>query len=72
MVLFTSTSPGATASDGIEGNHSPFAQSLINHIGEKEPISTIFDKVIDDVKQVSKNKQVPRTYGSTGLYYLNK
>jgi len=46
-----STSPGATAKDGLKGKNSPFASSLLSHIKEENlDIELLFKQVRIDIK----------------------
>jgi tetratricopeptide (TPR) repeat protein len=66
------TKDGSTAEDGA-GDHSPFTQALLMHIGEAGlDIRLMFSKVRDSVLNITQNRQNPFTYGSLpgeGLYF---
>jgi tetratricopeptide (TPR) repeat protein len=55
-----STQPGATASDGDEGNHSPFAASLIQHISaDDQDIGQMMRVVRKEVNEKTEGRQLP-------------
>lgn len=55
---------GTIAADG-EGDHSPFAQALINHVATPGlDVRLLFGRVRDDVLEATGRKQEPFTYGS--------
>jgi uncharacterized caspase-like protein/uncharacterized protein YraI len=63
---------GTTADDG-DGEHSPFAESLLRHIETPGlEINFLFRKVHDEVLQATEGRQEPFVYGSLGstLIYL--
>jgi hypothetical protein len=54
-----STQPGNTALDG-EGRNSPYAASLIRHIGDpKEDLSTLLIQVRNEVMAATRDQQIP-------------
>jgi uncharacterized caspase-like protein len=54
-----STQPGNTALDG-EGRNSPYAASLIKHIGDpKEDLSTLLIQVRNEVMASTRDQQIP-------------
>jgi tetratricopeptide (TPR) repeat protein len=58
------TRDGSTAEDG-KGDHSPFTQALLMHIGEAGvDIRLMFSEVRDTVLKTTQNRQSPFTYGS--------
>ena len=58
------TKDGSTAEDGA-GDHSPFTQALLMHIGEAGvDIRFLFSEVGDSVRKITQNRQNPFTYGS--------
>ncbi len=55
-----STQPGATASDGAAGQHSPFAASLLQHISaEDEDIGQMMRVVRKEVNEKTDGRQLP-------------
>jgi tetratricopeptide (TPR) repeat protein len=63
MVAY-SAKDGQVAQDG-DGNNSPFAQALLDHLGEPGlEINMLFRKVRDDVRSRTNGQQEPFTYGS--------
>jgi TPR repeat protein len=54
---------GEVALDGT-GDHSPFAQALIDALPEPVEISLMFRQVRDSVLRQTANRQEPHTYGS--------
>jgi len=58
------TKDGSTAEDGA-GDHSPFTQALLTHIGEAGvDIRFLFSEVGESVRKITQNRQNPFTYGS--------
>jgi len=54
---------GETAEDG-DGNHSPFAASLLKRLQEPTEINKLFRLVTSDVLKSTGNQQRPFVYGS--------
>src|SRR5262249_43790173 len=55
-----STQPGATASDGDAGQHSPFAASLLQHMEtEDEDIGQMMRVVRKEVNEKTEGRQLP-------------
>jgi uncharacterized caspase-like protein len=53
------TSPGDTALDG-EGEHSPYAKALIDHLGDQgSEIRLMFGSVADSVQEATRKTQLP-------------
>jgi uncharacterized caspase-like protein len=64
VLVAYSAKDGQVAQDG-DGRNSPFAQALLDHIGEPGlEINMLFRKVRDEVKSKTGGVQVPFTYGS--------
>jgi tetratricopeptide (TPR) repeat protein len=64
VLVAYSARDGQVAQDG-DGNNSPFAQALLDHLGEPGlEINMLFRKVRDDVKSKTGGVQEPFTYGS--------
>jgi uncharacterized caspase-like protein len=64
VLVAYSAKDGQVAQDG-DGNNSPFAQSLIDHLDEPGlEINMLFRKVRDDVKSKTGGAQEPFTYAS--------
>jgi uncharacterized caspase-like protein len=63
MVAYSAKN-GQVAQDG-DGDNSPFAQALLDHLGEPGlEINMLFRKVHDDVRSRTNGQQEPFTYGS--------
>lgn len=63
---------GTTASDG-EGQNSPYARALVQHLlTPGKDISRVFGLIRDSVSDMTDGRQVPHTYGSLSgkEYYL--
>jgi hypothetical protein len=55
-----STSPGAEALDGTEGNHSPYTQAFLNLAREKNlPIEQLFKRLRLEVSHATEGMQTP-------------
>ncbi len=55
-----STQPGATASDGTAGQHSPFAHSLLQHIiAEDQDVGQMMRVVRKEVNEKTEGRQLP-------------
>jgi len=53
------TSPGDSALDG-EGEHSPYAKALIDHLGDRgSEIRLMFGSVADSVQEATRKEQLP-------------
>jgi len=64
VLVAYSAKEGQVAQDG-DGNNSPFAQALLDHLDEPGlEINMMFRRVHDDVKSRTGGQQVPFTYGS--------
>ena len=64
VLVAYSARDGQVAQDG-DGNNSPFAEALLDHLGEPGlEIDMLFRKVRDDVKSKTGGVQEPFTYGS--------
>lgn len=74
VILAYSTSPGAVALDGLEGNNSPYTKSLVTHIRDKGlEISQVFRRVRSDVRIQTNGAQIPWTNSSleSDFYFHN-
>lgn len=59
LLLVYATSPGRTAEDG-RGEHSPFTQALLEHLGTPQvEVQILLKRVIRDVAQLTADQQVP-------------
>lgn len=64
VLVAYSARDGQLAQDG-DGNNSPFAQALLEHLDEPGlEINMLFRRVRDDVRSRTNGTQVPFTYGS--------
>lgn len=72
MIAFA-TDPGKTALDGTTGGNSPFTTALLKHIESPGvSISTVMDRVREDVWRLTNEKQRPWVNTSIiGEFYLN-
>ena len=69
LILF-SCSDGTVADEGNPNENSLFTKHLLKHINTRnERVMDVFTKVVKEVKQESKLKQVPKIY--TSLTDLN-
>lgn len=61
VMIANSTLPGAVASDGQRGQHSPFARSLIDRMTERPtaPLRDVLDLVAADVEKATGGRQTP-------------
>jgi tetratricopeptide (TPR) repeat protein len=72
VLVAYATKHGTTALDG-EGNNSPYALALAQHVPVPEvDIRVMFGRVRDTVRKATNNQQEPYTYGSVGgdLHYF--
>lgn len=71
MIVSYSTQAGSTAEDG-DGRNSPYTESFLRFIGEKEEIGTIFRRISSDVYEKTKHIQLPElSLSLTGEFYFN-
>jgi uncharacterized caspase-like protein len=64
VLVAYSAKEGQVAQDG-DGNNSPFAQALLDHLDEAGlEINMLFRRVRDDVRTRTSGQQEPFTYGS--------
>ncbi len=64
VLVAYSAKDGQVAQDG-DGDNSPFAQALLDHLDEAGlEINMLFRKVHDDVKKRTSGQQIPFTYGA--------
>ncbi len=73
MVLFAATDGQACEDGEGDGEQSPLANALLQHIGEARlDIGPMLGKVRDAVLQSTQNKQQPAVYGAepaAGLFF---
>ena len=59
------TDPNSTAQDGVQGEHSPFTEALLNHLPDPSaPIDTVMTRVRSEVWEKTKHIQRPWVYSS--------
>ena len=59
------TDPNSTAQDGVQGEHSPFTEALLNHLPDPgAPIDTVMMRVRSEVWEKTKHIQQPWVYSS--------
>ena len=59
------TDPNSTAQDGVQGEHSPFTEALLNHLPDPSaPIDTVMPRVRSEVWEKTKHIQRPWVYSS--------
>ena len=59
------TDPNSTAQDGVQGEHSPFTEALLNHLPDPgAPIDTVMMRVRSEVWEKTKHMQRPWVYSS--------
>ena len=72
VLVAYATKHGTTALDG-DGENSPYAKALVEHIpAPNVDIRVLFGRVRDTVRKTTRNHQEPYTYGSIGgdLHFL--
>jgi formylglycine-generating enzyme required for sulfatase activity len=70
-IISYSTQAGRTAEDGSDRN-SPYTTAFLQHIADKEDISTVFHRIGASVYQITQGKQVPElSLSFFGEFYLN-
>ena len=72
VLVAYATKHGTTALDG-DGENSPYAKALVEHIpAPNVDIRVLFGRVRDTVRKTTRNQQEPYTYGSIGgdLHFL--
>jgi hypothetical protein len=70
-IISYATQSGRTADDG-SGRNSPYTGAFLNHIAEKDNITTVFQHIGADVYETTKGAQVPElSLSFFGQYYLN-
>jgi hypothetical protein len=59
------TDPNSTAQDGVQGEHSPFTEALLNHLPDPgAPIDTVMMRVRSEVWEKTKHIQQPWVHSS--------
>jgi hypothetical protein len=70
-IISYSTQAGRTAEDGSDRN-SPYTSAFLQHIADKDDISTVFHHIGASVYQITGGKQVPElSLSFFGEFYLN-
>jgi hypothetical protein len=70
-IVSYSTQAGRTAEDG-KGRNSPYTGAFLKHIGDKEDIAAVFQRISANVYETTKGTQVPElSLSFFGELYLN-
>jgi uncharacterized caspase-like protein len=71
-IISFATQAGQEAEDGTGQRNSPYTKAFLNHIEEKEEISTVFRRISADVRETTNRTQVPElSLSFFGEFYLN-